>query len=115
MSTLQSVLPQSLMVLLTMLPAMLLYILGLSLCLTRRRQLGNASTYGALGFGLLLLSAALSVATQVWTFMMMGNYESAASLGMRLGVMSIANTVLSLTGVTLLLAAILARRPAANA
>ncbi|MBT2749003.1 MULTISPECIES: hypothetical protein [unclassified Lysobacter] len=95
------------------LPGMLLYVLGLSLCLMRKPSLGRASTYAALGFGLLLLSTLLSLGSQAW-IMWSAQHEHASisSLSIRVAVLSIASTLLSLTGVGLLLAAILVRRPA---
>ncbi|MGO1069905.1 hypothetical protein [Lysobacter sp. CA199] len=99
--------------LLTMIPGLLLYTLGLSLCLVRSRTLGRASTYASLGFGLLLLSSLLGAGSQVWfTWMAQQGAAAISSLAMRMAVLGIVNMLISLVGITLLLAAILARRPA---
>jgi hypothetical protein len=104
-----SVLPNLLMAL----PGMLLYVLGLSLCLIRKPSLGTASTYASLGFGLLLLSSLLGLGTQAWImWSTQHEHASISSLSIQVAALSVANTLVSLTGVGLLLAAILIRRPA---
>lgn len=107
-----AVLPQ----LALMVPGMLLYVLGISLCLARRRSLGVASTYASLGFGLLLLSSLLGAGAQIWfNWMVQQGASAVSSLSMRMAAMGIVTTVIVLTGITALLAAILARRPAPHA
>ncbi|MEH6416253.1 hypothetical protein [Pseudomonas sp. CGJS7] len=96
-------------------PGMLLYVLGISLCLARRRSLGVASTYASLGFGLLLLGALLGAGAQLWLGWMVQDGHAGSSLSMRMTAMGIVRTVVSLTGTIALLAAILARRPAPDA
>ncbi|MGH8082182.1 MAG: hypothetical protein ACREP7_16530 [Lysobacter sp.] len=99
-----------------MLPSMALYALGLALCLNRRKSLGRASTYASLGFAFLLFNSLLNIGSQTWfMWRMMNGHAPASELSISMSISAVVSTLFSLTGLTLLLAAILVRRPAQDA
>lgn len=105
----QSLLPH----LFTVVPAVLFYAVALSLCLMRRRTLGRAGTYASQGFGLLLFSSLMNAGAQAWLMASrLDDHLSTSEMAARMGFMSIFSTLLWLAAMSLLLAAILARRPA---
>jgi low temperature requirement protein LtrA len=97
---------------LMMTPLLIVYAAGLTLCLTRRRQLGVASTYAAIAFALLIAGVLLSLAGQAWSYRAISSGMPASSMAVISGVVGVSHMLLSLLATTLLVAAILARRPA---
>lgn len=94
-------------------PHLLLCAVGLLLCLTRRPLLGTAGVYGSLGFALLIGTSLLGLAGQVWLMWTKHNGETSAySMAFGMGAFSVIATVMHAVALILLIAAILARRPA---
>ncbi|WP_157476516.1 hypothetical protein [Lysobacter sp. Root690] len=94
-------------------PHVLVCTVGLVLCLARRTALGTAGTYGSLGFALLIGGSLVGLAGQAW--FLWGQLHDAAtphSIAIRIGAFGVVTTVMHAIAMGLLVAAIIARRPA---
>ncbi|QWF16787.1 hypothetical protein [Lysobacter capsici] len=97
-------------------PHLLACAVGLLLCLLRRRELGTAGLYGGLGFGLHIGGSLVGLGGQAWS-MWAREYAAApvSSIASGLTVFIVIATVLHTIAMGLLVAAIVARRPAQSA
>jgi hypothetical protein len=94
-------------------PHVLVCTAGLVLCLARRTALGSAGVYGSLGFALLIGGSLVGLAGQAW--FLWGQMQGEAtprSLALSIGAFGVVTTVMHAIAMGLLIAAILARRPA---
>jgi hypothetical protein len=94
-------------------PHLLVCSVGLLLCLLQRRALGAAGLYGSLGFGLHIGGSLVGLAGQVWmTWAREYAAATASSIALRLSIFFVIATALHTIAMGLLIAAILAGRPA---
>jgi len=95
-------------------PYIVLYILGVIFAVNRR-DIGKASTYAAFGFGALALAQILG---SLFSYLMIEASFEGTHDGMRMAGLStgffVPRTLLGFGGMALLMAAIFAKRPAAN-
>lgn len=99
-----------------MVPHLLACAVGLLLCLLRRRELGAAGLYGGLGFGLHIVGSLVSLGAQVWAMWAREHAAAAAySIASGLTVFIVIATALHTIAMGLLVAAVVARRPAQSA
>ena len=93
-------------------PHVLVCTVGLVLCLTRRAALGPAGTYGSLGFALLIGGSLVGLGGQAWYFSQLHGGATVHSVAISIGAFGVITTVMHAIAIGLLIAAIVARRPA---
>lgn len=95
-----------------MTPNLLAYITGIVLCLSWRRRIGVGATYAVAAFSLLALGIVLNLLAQAWVYRSMASGLSASATSLGHGVIGVAQVLISVVATGLLIAAVLARRPA---
>lgn len=96
-------------------PYLLVCGVGLVLCLLRRPRLGAAATYAATGFGLLMLESLLGLANHAWMIWSLHSGADSSSITMRSSIIGGVTMLVTLTALSLLMTAILMRRPGQSA
>ena len=97
------------------LPYLLVCGVGLALCLLRRQRLGAAATYGAAGFGLLMVESLLGLANHAWMIWSLHAGGDSSGISLRSSIFGGVNMLVTLTGLSLLMTAVLMRRPGQTA
>lgn len=93
-------------------PNLIACAVGVTLCLSWKRRIGVGAVYAVAAFSLQILSMLLGLAGQAWMYKMMASGMSASTAGLGQSVIGGVHILLSLTATGLLIAAVLAKRPA---
>ncbi|QWP77317.1 hypothetical protein J5226_02615 [Lysobacter sp. K5869] len=95
-----------------MTPTLLACAVGVVLCVSWKRRIGVGAVYGAAAFSLEIVGALLGLAGQAWMYKMLDSGMPASSAGMINSMVGVVHVLLSLVSTGLLIAAVLAKRPA---
>ncbi|MET4730252.1 hypothetical protein ABIE09_004071 [Lysobacter enzymogenes] len=95
-----------------MTPNLIACAIGLVLCLSWKRRIGVGAVYAVAAFSLQIVGMLLGLAGQAWMYKSMASGMPASSAGLFHSVIGGVHIVLSLTATGLLIAAVLAKRPA---
>lgn len=95
-----------------MTPQLIACIVGIVLCLSWRGRIGVGATYAVAAFSLHILGMLLSLAGQAWMYHMIQSGASASEASIAQSAVGVVHVLLSLLATSLLIAAVLAKRPA---
>lgn len=95
-------------------PGAIACIVGIAMCLTWRRRIGTGAVYAVAAFALHILSDLLSLTAQVWIYKTIASGAGAGAANTVSGAIGAIQVVISVVATGLLIAAVLARRPAAQ-
>lgn len=93
-------------------PNLIACAVGLTLCLSWKRRIGVGAVYAVAAFSLQILGMVLGLLGQAWMYQRMADGMAASSAGIFNAVVGGVHVLLSLTATGLLIAAVLAKRPA---